>query len=348
MQAKELMTSDVVTAFPGMPTREIARLMAKYRISALPVIDESGAPIGMVSEGDLIGRSQFDRETHREWWLTLFAETPLLSADAILGLAKLFSKMRVRERTASEVMSAPVITVGETAEEQEISDLLVTHRIKRVPVVREGKIVGIVSRADLIRAMASKKHERAIPTRDSGLFGKFFERLDQRFGHPQDDHAAKPQAAGTPQTHAADTQPDAKEFRTLVAEFEKQQAQRHEEERRMAAKRREKAVEQLLDEHISSERWRGIMREAHEAAARGEKQFMLLRFPATLCSDQGRAINALNQSPDWYKTLRGEAAEFYQYWKRDLQPRGFRLGAWVLDFPGGMPGDIGLFLMWGD
>ncbi|HUI20888.1 MAG TPA: CBS domain-containing protein, partial [Methylocella sp.] len=226
--------------------------------------------------------------------------------------------------------------------------LLTAHRIKRVPVLHNGKVVGIVSRADLIRAMASKDSRQATDSRQRGLFGRMFDRLDQRFAESQREHPAGERAAGKPQTRTADAEPEAKEFRTLVTEFEKQQAYEHDEQRRAAAKHREEAVEQLMDEHISSERWRSIMREAHEAAAKGEKQYMLLRFPASLCSDQGRSINALNQSPDWPKTLRGEAAEFYQYWKRDLQPRGFRLGAWVLDFPDGIPGDIGLFLMWGD
>jgi hypothetical protein len=72
---------------------------------------------------------------------------------------------------------------------------------------------------------------------------------------------------------------------------------------------------------------------------------MLLRFPSQLCSDGGRAINVTE--PDWPATLRGEAAEIYLRWERHLKPHGFHLTARVLEFPGGMPGDIGLFLSWG-
>jgi CBS domain-containing protein len=124
MQAKDVMTTLVVTAAPDMPASEIARLMSKHGVSGLPVVDGSGAPIGMVSEGDLIGRIDIDREMRRDWWLTLFSETPLRSADSVLALAKLFAKLRIRDERASEIMSAPVVTVGETTDVQEIADLL--------------------------------------------------------------------------------------------------------------------------------------------------------------------------------------------------------------------------------
>ena len=71
---------------------------------------------------------------------------------------------------------------------------------------------------------------------------------------------------------------------------------------------------------------------------------MLLRFPKQLCRDGGRAIGM--REPDWPATLRGQAAEIYLRWMRELKPRGFHLAARVLEFPGGMPGDIGLFLIW--
>ena len=72
---------------------------------------------------------------------------------------------------------------------------------------------------------------------------------------------------------------------------------------------------------------------------------MLLRFPSALCSDGGRAINVFE--PGWPATLSGEPAEIYLRWEHELKPRGFHLTARVLDFPGGLLGDIGLFLVWG-
>jgi hypothetical protein len=105
-------------------------------------------------------------------------------------------------------------------------------------------------------------------------------------------------------------------------------------------------VAQLIDHHITEESWRGLIHQARLAAERGEKEFMLFRFPSQLCSDGGRAVNA--RAPHWPSTLRGEAAEIYLCWERDLKPHGFRLSASVLDFPGGMPGDLALFLTWGE
>ena len=83
------------------------------------------------------------------------------------------------------------------------------------------------------------------------------------------------------------------------------------------------------------------------ARSRGlrRKELLLLRFPHDLCSDGGRAINA--PEPDWPSTLRGEAAEVYLRWQRELKPQGFQLAARILDFPGGLIGDVGLFLVWG-
>ena len=104
-------------------------------------------------------------------------------------------------------------------------------------------------------------------------------------------------------------------------------------------------MKELIDRHIAAGNWNALLHQARAAAEHGEQEFMVLRFPADLCTDHGRAINAPQQ--DWPKTLRGEAAEIYLQWERELKPRGFRLTARVLDFPDGKPGDIGLFLAWG-
>jgi hypothetical protein len=103
-------------------------------------------------------------------------------------------------------------------------------------------------------------------------------------------------------------------------------------------------VADLINHHISDENWRDLMHQARQAAQRGEKEFLLLRFPTQLCSDVGRAINV--GEPNWPTTLRGEAAEIYLRWEQALKPHGFGLRARILEFPGGMPGDSGLFLTW--
>ena len=100
----------------------------------MPVVDEDGAPIGMVSEGDLIGRGEPDREARRYWWLTSLAEGEMLSAEFLASL-------RDPERRARDVTIAPVVTVGEETELSEVGQLLTAYRIKRVPVLRDGRIV---------------------------------------------------------------------------------------------------------------------------------------------------------------------------------------------------------------
>ena len=135
MLARDLMTTDVSVVPPEMPARKIAAVLLDGGISAVPVVDVSGAPIGMVSEGDLLGRRQDEHSRRREWWLTILAEGESLSPEFI-------SQLRSDELTARELMTAPVITVSESTEAAEIADLLSTYRIKRVPVLRDGKIVG--------------------------------------------------------------------------------------------------------------------------------------------------------------------------------------------------------------
>jgi len=141
------MTTAVISVSPDTPTSEVAGILRDHRISAVPVIDQIGTPIGMVSEGDLIGRDDADHEARRDWWLTLLAEGETLNPNFLASLRA--SKRRVRD-----VMTAPVVTVGEETELKDIARLLTAHRIKRVPVLRDGRIVGIVSRADLLRTLA--------------------------------------------------------------------------------------------------------------------------------------------------------------------------------------------------
>jgi CBS domain-containing protein len=150
MKAHEIMNSAVVAVRPDMPTSDVAKTLREHRISAVPVIDEAGAPLGMVSEGDLIGRDEAAREARLDWWLSMLAEGEALNPEFL-------ASVRSSERRARDVMTAPVIAVGEDTEIDEVARLLTAHRIKRVPVLRDGRIVGIVSRADLVGALAERK-----------------------------------------------------------------------------------------------------------------------------------------------------------------------------------------------
>ena len=153
MNARDVMTKAVVSVHPDTPVPEIARLLLDKGISAVPVIDNDGAPIGMVSEGDLIRPDQAAREARRDWWLEILAEGEQLSP-------KFLAWLHSQKRAARSIMSTPVITVSEGAEVGEIARLLVAHGIKRVPVVRDGRVVGIVAREDLLRTLLPSKPDQ--------------------------------------------------------------------------------------------------------------------------------------------------------------------------------------------
>jgi CBS domain-containing protein len=330
MDAFDVMTTAVVTVKPDTQVREIAELLLEHRISAVPVVDEEGAIIGMVSEGDLLRDNAEDRLARRDWWLALLAEGEPLSA-------RFLASLNGHKRTAREIMSAPVVSVTGHTDVTEIGRLLATHKIKRVPVIRDGRIAGIVSRADLIRAL-SKLEAETSPPHQGGLFS----------WRNQGERANEHNEPKTPPFEAAPPKKSgftASDFRLLVSDAESKKAAEMEAARKASAGQREQQVKQAIDHHVTDEHWRRLLHEARYAAQRGETEVLVLRFPGALCSDGGRAINV--PEPDWPATLRGEAAETYLRYERELKPLGFHLIARVLDFPGGFIGDIGLSLHWG-
>ncbi len=151
MLAKDIMTTDVITIAPSLGVEQIAQLLLSCNISGVPVVDAEGALVGLVSEGDLI-RREGDAGHHRSWWLDLFAGPEEQARDYI----------KVHGRRAEEVMTREVVTVTEETPVGEIARLLEKRRIKRVPVVRDGRIVGIVSRANLLHGLATHKDRLGI------------------------------------------------------------------------------------------------------------------------------------------------------------------------------------------
>lgn len=145
MNAADVMTPDVLTVQLETPLEQILSLMMNHRISGVPVMDGESM-VGIVTEGDLLRRVEIATEPHRSRWVeALSGATPLAAEYA-----------RTHGRKASEVMTHGVISVEDDTPLAEIVRLLEARRIRRVPVLRDGKLVGIVSRANILRALASR------------------------------------------------------------------------------------------------------------------------------------------------------------------------------------------------
>jgi len=150
MRAMDVMTTDVITVDPDTTVQNLATLLAERGISGAPVVDADGRLMGVISEGDLLHRAEIGtarrhRVRRRSWWLDHFASD--LARDYV----------KSHGRTVNDIMTRDVVTVTEDTELAEIAALLEAKRIKRVPVMREGKIVGIISRANIVRAVGATK-----------------------------------------------------------------------------------------------------------------------------------------------------------------------------------------------
>jgi CBS domain-containing protein len=147
-----IMTRNVITARPDDSVATVAALLSTHEISAVPVCDQDGKLLGIVSEGDLMQPFGQENALRRSWWLGMLAEGTELAPEFL-------DYVRLDHRRVDALMNAEVITASEQASAAEVADLLIKHRIKRVPVMRDGRMVGIVSRADLIRAMSGSSDD---------------------------------------------------------------------------------------------------------------------------------------------------------------------------------------------
>ena len=145
MKAKDVMTRTVVSIDQDATVLQAARLMLQHHISGLPVVDKEGALVGVLSEGDFLRRSETHTERRRSRWLEFLMGPGRIAGDYVHS----------HGNKVSEVMSSDLKTVGEEASLEDIVALMEKHRIKRVPVLRAGKMVGIVTRSNLMHAMVS-------------------------------------------------------------------------------------------------------------------------------------------------------------------------------------------------
>lgn len=144
MKASDLMTTQVATIRPDASIAEAIRIMLQKRISGLPVVNAAGTLVGIVTEGDFLRRSELATQRHRPRWLE-FLTGPHRLADEYV---------HAHARKVEDVMTAEVATVTQDTGVDVIVQLMEKHRIKRLPVLRDGKVVGIVSRANLLHALA--------------------------------------------------------------------------------------------------------------------------------------------------------------------------------------------------
>ncbi len=144
MNAQDAMTKDVVTVGPEATVGEIAALLVRHRISAIPVVAENNQVVGIVSQTDLGHRSETGTEKRRKWWLDLFADADSMARDFLKSHG-----MRARD-----VMTRFIVSVGTTTPLAEVAEILDTRRIRQVPVLDGGRLVGMISRADLVRKLA--------------------------------------------------------------------------------------------------------------------------------------------------------------------------------------------------
>ena len=159
------MTTSVVSVAADLAVREAARILLVNRISAVPVVDGTGRLIGMLSEGDLMRRSEAGTAGKGSWWLSLLAD------DRAAAFVKAHA-LRV-----GDVMTRNVISITEQATLQEVATLLERHRIKRVPVVKDGKVAGIVSRANLLHGIVARQPAAVATSSDSAIRTAIMEAL---------------------------------------------------------------------------------------------------------------------------------------------------------------------------
>ena len=157
--------------------------------------------------------------------------------------------------------------------------------------------------------------------------------------------SSKPQTA----TLADESFMSADDLRSYMAELEMAKASKLLGAMDRAEEARKKLVATLQEEiavtpEKIAEIKHSLANKTRAAAERGEKEVLVMRFPSALCSDRGRAIN--NAEADWPTTLTGRPRQAYEFWQEHLRPAKYKLRAMIIDWPGGMPGDVAFFLSW--
>jgi CBS domain-containing protein len=164
------MVSPVITVKPSASVEEAAKLLLENRISAVPVVDDHGKVVGIVSEGDLLHRAEAGTERRRSWWLAGLMDEETLAAEYV----------KAHARKVADVMTPTAITATPNAPLRELAALMETNAIKRVPIVDNGRLVGVVSRANLLRAVAGAQPEADVPVADASIREQLLSHLQRQ------------------------------------------------------------------------------------------------------------------------------------------------------------------------
>jgi CBS domain-containing protein len=176
MQVKDVMTRNVISVEANEPVLKAARLMLRNRISGLPVIDATGKLVGIVTEGDFLRRSEIGTQRHRPKWFEFLVGPGRMAAEYV----------RASGRKVDEIMTPDPLSITEDDSLEMVVDLMERHRVKRLPVLRGGQMVGIVSRANLMHALASlARDDTHAPDADSAIRDQVLTALGKQHWAPQ-------------------------------------------------------------------------------------------------------------------------------------------------------------------
>jgi CBS domain-containing protein len=172
MKARDVMTPNVVSIPADMPVPAIAQLMLERRISAVPVVDASEHVVGVISEGDLIRRPELGTDKPRSRWLRFFMSDEDRAQDYV----------KTHGLHAKDIMSRPVVSVTPEASLTDVVGLMTARRIKRVIVLEHGKLVGVVTRSDLLRTLHAREAlpTEAVPKDDASVRARILKTIDEQ------------------------------------------------------------------------------------------------------------------------------------------------------------------------
>jgi CBS domain-containing protein len=178
LKAADIMTSKVVSVRPEASLEEAVQSMIQNRVSGLPVVDQEALVVGIVTEGDLLRRAETSTERQRSRWLRLLISSGRLAQDYV----------RENARKISELMTTNVISVDQEAPLSEVVALMESRRIKRLLVLAQGRLVGIISRADVLRALAkSLPGNQSVAVSDAELRTRVLDEIDKQPWAPHVD-----------------------------------------------------------------------------------------------------------------------------------------------------------------